>query len=103
MSCQTTHQLRRLVQSQTEAQSQQAKPAPASTLVDTPPGPFDWLLTNPASTVDLLDNRIPDFTRESIQIRKGRAYWSDFNVYLWHNFIINDGQHREVNLSLIHI
>jgi len=83
MSCQTTHQLRRLTQDYS----------------GTPSGLFDWLICPPASTAHLLDRRIPDFTRNSIQVHKGRAYWAEYNLYLWHSFLIttDDGRCLEIN------
>ncbi len=87
MSCQTTHQLRRL----TSAESQQT-----TTQIAALSGPMDWLICPPHSTIQLLKHRFPDFTKDDIQIRKGRAYWSEFNLYFWHSFLVDDGEQRQV-------
>lgn len=92
MSCQTTHQLRRL------ADSQQNTPQTSSGLI-APSGLFDWLICPPASTIELLNQRIPDFTRNSLQTHKDRAYWSDFNLYFWHGFLVTDRESRRVSIN----
>jgi len=92
MSCQTTHQLRRLTNSQQEALH-------ASSGIVAPSGLFDWLICPPASIIDLLDKRIPDFTKNSILLAKNRPYWVEFNIYFWHNFLVSDKESRRVNIN----
>ncbi len=92
MSCQTTHQLRRL----TNLQPKAVNTSPRFTA---PSGLFDWLICPPASTIRLLNQRIPDFSKSSIAIRKGRVYWEEFNLYFWHNFLVSDHQSRRVSID----
>lgn len=92
VSCQTAHQLRRL------ALNQQNNAELASDLI-MPSGLFDWLICPASSTINLLNNRIPDFTKESIQIHNNRAYWADYKVYFWHNFFVTDGQYRHISID----
>lgn len=90
MSCQTIHQLHRL------AGNDSSSAAPRITTLS---GPFDWLICPPQSTVNLLNKKLPNFTKECISIKKGRAYWQDFNLYLWHSFLVGDGEKRSVNIE----
>lgn len=90
MSCQTVHQLRRLASSDFRA---------SSPLIDAQSGPLDWLICPPQSTIQLLNQKFPDFTRNNILIRKGRAYWRHFNLYHWHGFLVTDGQQRYVDIN----
>ena len=83
MSCQTAHQLRRLKH-------------PGS---DTPSGLFDWLICPLASTIKLLNHQIPDFSLSDIKIRKGRAYWAEFNLYFWHSFYITEADGRRFSIE----
>lgn len=91
MSCQTTHQLRRLTDLQQESD--------LSSELITPSGPFDWLICPPASAIDLLHKRIPEFTKSSIHIRKGRPYWADLNIYFWHSFLVTDQGERFLDID----
>lgn len=92
MSCQTTHQLRRLVGS--ERQSADSFPR-----VTAPSGLFDWLICPMASTVSLLDQGIPDFTRDCLQPHKERAYWPAMNLYFWHGFLVTEHGTRHININ----
>lgn len=92
MSCQTTHQLRRLTH------SEQNTTLDSSGMV-APSGLFDWLICPPASTIELLKQRIPDFTKKSINIQKGRVYWPEFNLYFWHGFLVTDQENRRVGIK----
>lgn len=92
MSCQTTHQLRRL------ADSQQVTTCASSPLT-APSGIFDWLICPPTSTINLLNQKIPEFTRNSIHIHKGRAYWPDFNLYFWHGFSVTEQGVRHLRIN----
>ena len=89
MSCQTTHQLRRLADSPQNSEISAVAPS----------GPFDWLICPPASTIELLNQRIPDFTKNSIHIHKSHAYWADFDLYFWHSFLVTDKKSRYVNIN----
>jgi len=91
LSCQTTHQLRRLVSSEQDTEFCPELLAPS--------GPFDWLICPPASTIDLLKKRIPKFSKNSIQLRNGRPYWGEFNIYFWHNFLVTDQSGRYVDIE----
>lgn len=90
MSCQTVHQLRRLVHSHLNHSLQ-----PFTALS----GPLDWLICPPQSTIQLLSHRFPDFTKNGICLRKDRAYWPQFNLYFWHSFLVDDGEHRHVDIN----
>ena len=81
ISCQTTHQLQRLTDNQSQANT-------ASSTVVTQSSIFDWLICPVESTIALLNQGIPDFTRDSISIRNDHPYWTEYNLYLWHNFQI---------------
>lgn len=83
MSCQTTHQLRRLKNPDAEA----------------PSGLFDWLICPPASTIKLLENEIPDFSKNDIRIHKDRAYWPEFNLYFWHSFFMSEPDGRRLSVG----
>ena len=91
ISCQTTHQLRRL------ADSHQEPDLPSA--LTTEPGPFDWLICPLASTTELLNRRIPDFTESSIQIHNNRPYWADLDIYFWHNFLVTEQGKRIVDIQ----
>ena len=91
MSCQTTHQLRRLADSQHESD------LPSE--FTTEPSLFDWLICPPASTTELLNRRIPDFTKNSIHIHNNRPYWADRDIYFWHNFLVTDQGERFVDIQ----
>ena len=91
MSCQTTHQLQRL----TELQRGTNSPP----VVSAPSGLFDWLICPPESTIDLLEKRIPDFTKSSIHIHKERPYWTEFNLYFWHNFLVTGQGERYIDID----
>ena len=91
MSCQTAHQLRRLTNPVQDKM-------PASKLLVAPSGLFDWLICPPASTINLLNERIPDFTKKDIHLQKGRAYWTEFNLYFWHSFI-TDRENLRVSID----
>ena len=91
ISCQTAHQLRRLESSQPDAV--------ISSEVEVLPSLFDWLICPAASAVELLNKRFPQFTRNSIDIYKGRPYWSDFNIYFWHSFLVTEKSARSINID----
>lgn len=92
ISCQTTHQLRRLTNAPQQA-------VHASSDISAPSGLFDWLICPVESTINLLDQRIPDFSKSDIRIHKGRAYWANFDLYLWHSFFATDQEHRYVDIN----
>ncbi|OED38041.1 hypothetical protein AB833_21285 [Chromatiales bacterium (ex Bugula neritina AB1)] len=87
MSCQTTHQLRRLT-------GQESDSGPTA-----PSGLFDWLICPLASSIALLDKQIPDFSRNQIQVQKGRAYWPKFNLYFWHSFLVKGETTHQVDID----
>lgn len=92
MSCQTAHQLRRLADNQINSSD-------TSSGIQVNSGIFDWLICPPKSIIKLLDNGIPDFSKENIQIRKDRPYWTDYNLFFWHNFIVGKDKDRQINID----
>lgn len=50
-------------------------------------GPFDWLICPPSSIVALLDKDIPIPTQNDLIVQKDKAYWPEFDVYYWHEFL----------------
>jgi len=95
MSCQTTHQLRRLLNVKEETDP---SPKLSTESHSSEPGPFDWLICPPASTTALLNNGIPDFTKNSIHLHNNRPYWADLDIYFWHNFLVTDQGKRSVDI-----
>jgi len=87
ISCQTTHQLRRLTNLQPDS----------GTVV--PSGLFDWLICPVESTINLLNRGIPDYTKDSIQIRNGYPYWAELNIYFWHYFRVGDQHVHQIDID----
>ncbi len=92
MSCQTAHQLRRLAALDSELNNNESALKVQS-------GIFDWLICPPLSVVSLLNNNIPDFTRQDLIIQNNRPYWPDHRLYFWHNFTDGKGRARQVHID----
>ncbi|SMF66085.1 hypothetical protein SAMN02982989_3437 [Xaviernesmea oryzae] len=87
MSCQTSHQIREhasLLREVTGDPSLKVKALP-----------FDWLISQPTSTLSILQSvkRFPDL--DELAMRQGKPYWPRHNVYFWHAFK-NDEQQFDI-------
>lgn len=49
--------------------------------------PFDWLICPPSSIIDLLDKGMPIPNQNDLIVKKDKAYWPEFDVYYWHEFL----------------
>ena len=72
MSCQTTHQLRRLAG------------AGRTRTVSTP---FDWLIAPARRLAHWVEAGLPDFSPGDIVAERGRAYWPLYGIWFWHGFL----------------
>ena len=86
MSCQTRHQI--------EQYATRSKNRPALVKCY-----FDWLICPPDSFSALLGAGIPALRRDALEVRNGHAYWPEFDVYFWHDFLNKNGAERTCDID----